>query len=97
MKNLILKWLGLDHIPDFSKMVDELKTEHRLDWSEMSGYIVKHRSEIDALTKKVLALEIANENRRQETSGIIETLQNLDNNEVIRDLHNRIKKLEEKN
>lgn len=95
MKRIILKWLGLEHIPDVSKKVDKLKTAHRLDWSEMSGYIVKHRKEIDALTKKVLDLERANENRRIETSEIIETLQNLDNNEVIINLHNRIKKLEE--
>lgn len=97
MKKLILKWLGLDHLADVSKKVDKIKTEHRLDWSEMSGYIVKHRGEIDALTKKVLDLERANENRRIETSDLIEQMQNLDNNDVIVNLNNRIKKLEEQN
>ena len=49
---------------------------------------------LNNINKRVESLENSLQNRRQEIDGLIESFQNLDNNEVIRDLHLRIEKLE---
>ena len=45
-------------------------------------------------SKMIVEINRSLQNRRQEIDGLIESFQNLDNNEVIRDLHLRIEKLE---
>lgn len=48
----------------------------------------------NAYIQKVLGLETSLISRKIEIGEILEQLQNLDNNEVIMNLHNRIKELE---
>jgi uncharacterized coiled-coil protein SlyX len=81
MKKLILKWLGLD------KNINDVytKLEQKFD---MTNERIDNYNYLLRETSKSL------DNRRNEINGIIETLQNLDNHEVISDLHKRIQNLE---
>jgi peptidoglycan hydrolase CwlO-like protein len=49
---------------------------------------------IKKLFTEILEINISLNNRRDEIDGIIETLQNLDNHDVLRELHLRVKELE---
>ena len=82
MKNLILKWLGLDNIQN------KIQFQYLL-CEKFHDDIIKNNESISELSKSL-------DNRRNEINGIIETLQNLDNHEVIADLHKRIEYLEKK-
>ncbi len=49
---------------------------------------------IRKLCADIAEINISLNNRRDEIDGIIETLQNLDNHDVLRELHLRVKELE---
>jgi predicted nucleic-acid-binding protein len=80
MKYLILKWLGLD------KIQNKIQFQYLL-CEKIHDDIIKNNELISVLWKSL-------DSRREEINGIIETLQNLDNHEVISDLHKRIQNLE---
>jgi predicted nucleic-acid-binding protein len=82
MKNLILKWLGLDNI------LNKIQFQYLL-CEKIHDDIIKNNELISVLWKSL-------DSRREEINGIIETLQNLDNHEVISDLHKRIQNLEQR-
>jgi chromosome segregation ATPase len=104
MKNLILKWLGLGkNINDvYTKLEQRFDmTNERIDTlQEHKKYLYKEVDEhnIDIATHNRLIRDMSEslDNRRNEINGIIETLQNLDNHEVVSDLHKRIQNLEKK-
>ncbi len=88
MKKLILKWLGLGHIAQSGEMV--LRDSYNQAFKQLTDIdVVKLKKDVEDLSESL-------DNRRNEIDGIIETLQNLDNHEVISDLHKRILELENK-
>ena len=110
MKKLILEWLGLERTNDFlsslvssftgvSEKVKELKYKIELTGIDVVKLKQEHAALFFAIYDDegiITGLSESLDNRRQEIDGIIETLQNLDNHDVIMDLHKRILELENK-
>ena len=94
----------------YDKKMEKLKSMQELndiDVVKLKNDVDKRINELfllqyhEALTfakneKEIADLSESLDNRRNEIDGIIETLQNLDNHEVIADLHKRISELENK-
>ena len=101
--------MGLDHVAKSGGMVLRDSYINAIDkHSERLFYLeTKYGNLYDAykqltgidvvkLKQDVTNLSESLDNRREEIDGVIETLQNLDNHEVITDLHKRISELENK-
>ena len=98
MKNLILKWLGLDKISqsNYQNFKELWETSIHDIYKDIFDLKRSVNTNNDYHGNHLTALSKSLDSRRNEINGIIETLQNLDNHEVIADLHKRIQNLEKK-
>lgn len=105
MKKFILKWLGIQYTPNEKelKRYEFYLCEQKDKFNLFEKNLVKNcndietiKSDIKRYRSEILDIYSNLMNRRQEISLVIEQLQNLDNHEVIRDLHLRILELEKR-